>query len=135
MAVIVVTRLRLRDEALFDAFFAAAVAVGEQASNAKGCLGESVFADAHNVYWTVTGWEDRGVMADFVRSEPHLGTMARLDDWCDEATFVDWEQIAAELPDWKTCYDRLVSQGQAATLTHATAANATLAFPFPVGIS
>ena len=45
MAVIAVTRLRLRDQALFDAFFAAAVAVGEQVSSVKGCLGESVFAD------------------------------------------------------------------------------------------
>ena len=37
MAVIVVTRLRLADPALFDEFFAAAVAVTEQAQNSDGC--------------------------------------------------------------------------------------------------
>ena len=135
MAVMVVTRLRLRDPALFDEFFAAAVAVAEQATATQGCLGERALADANNVYWTITGWENRDVMVGFVHAEPHVTTMARLDDWCDEATFVDWEQTAPELPDWKTCYDHLVQDGQAATLLHATAANATLAFPMPVGIS
>jgi hypothetical protein len=135
MAVMVVTRLRLRDPALFDEFFGAAVAVAQQATATEGCLGESALADAHNVYWTITGWKDREVMAGFVRAEPHLATMARLDDWCDEASFADWEQTAEELPDWKTCHDHLIKEGQAATLTHATAANASLAFPVPVGSS
>jgi len=25
-------------------------------------------------------------------AEPHRTTMGRIDDWCDEATFINWEQ-------------------------------------------
>jgi heme-degrading monooxygenase HmoA len=129
MPVMVVTRLRLRDPASFDEFFAAAEAVAEQANASKGSLGERALADAHNAYWTITGWEDRPSVEAFVKSEPHLATEARLDEWCDEATFADWEQTDTELPDWKTCYEHLITEGQAAELTHASDANSTLDFP------
>jgi hypothetical protein len=65
----------------------------------------------------------------FMGTEPHLGTMARLDDWCDEATFAEWEQASEDLPDWQTSYRRLVDDGQAANLTHASDAHQTRAFP------
>ena len=58
--------------------------------------------------------------------------MARLDDWCDEATFVDWEQDGSALPDWQTSYRRLVADGEAASLTEPSAAHRTRAFPPPV---
>jgi quinol monooxygenase YgiN len=132
MAVIVVTRLRLRDPALLDEFFTAAVATLEQAKGSAGCLGADVLADAANTWWTVTSWQDREVMRAFVRTEPHLATMARLDGWCDEATFVDWEQASGDLPGWQACWQRIVADGQVAELSHATAAHATRDFPAPV---
>jgi len=135
MPVIVVTRLRLRDPAFLDEFFTAAVAVVEQAKNSDGCLGAAVLADASNVYWTLTAWQERGPMQAFVGSEPHLSTMAHIDDWCDEATFADWEQSSAGLPDWQASYRRLIADGQSASLTHATDAHQTLAFPAPVEAS
>jgi hypothetical protein len=98
MPVIVVTRLRLSDPALFEEFFAAAVAVTEQTKNSDGNLGADVLADANNVFWTLTAWQARDPMQAFVGSEPHLATMARLDDWCDEATFADWEQSSPACP-------------------------------------
>ena len=98
MPVIVVTRLRLKDPAFFDEFFASAVAVVEQAQNSEGNLGADVLAEANNTYWTRTVWQERNLMDAFVGSEPHLHIMSRIDDWCDEATFVEWEQAAAELP-------------------------------------
>jgi heme-degrading monooxygenase HmoA len=133
MPIMAVTRLRLRDPADFDAFFAAAVAVAEQANASQGCLGEHALADANNVYWTITAWEDRPSMIAFTRTQPHLDTEANLDRWCDEATFVDWEQAASELPDWQTGYDHLVADGQVAALAHGSPANASLDFPPPVG--
>src|SRR5579863_8915773 len=99
MAVIVITRLRLRDPALFDEFFASAVAVVEQATSSEGNLGADVLADANNTYWTRTAWRDRGVIGAFVGAQPHLATMGRIDEWCDEATFVDWDQPGDDLPD------------------------------------
>jgi hypothetical protein len=132
MAVIVVTRLRLIDPALFDEFFAAAVAVTEQAQNSDGNLGADVLADANNVFWTRTAWLARGSMEAFVGSEPHLSTMARIDDWCDEATFADWELSDPGLPDWQSGYERLIADGQVASLTHGSDAHKTRAFPAPV---
>jgi Antibiotic biosynthesis monooxygenase len=135
MPVIVVTRLRLSDPALFGEFFAAAVAVTEQAKNSDGNLGADVLADANNVFWTRTAWRARSPMQAFVGSEPHLATMARLDDWCDEATFADWEQTSPDLPDWQTSYGHLIADGTVASLAHASDAHETRAFPPPVRAS
>jgi hypothetical protein len=132
MPVIVVTRLRLRDPALFDQFFAGAVAVVEQAQGTEGNLSAEVLADANNTYWTRTAWQGRAEMGSFVGTEPHLSIMGRIDDWCDEATFVDWEQPSADPPDWQDGYRRLVADGQVSSLTHGTDAHRTRDFPAPV---
>ena len=132
MPVIVITRLRLRDPAFFDEFFASAVAVVEQAQATEGSLGADVLAEANNTYWTRTAWQERASMDGFVGTEPHLGTMNHIDDWCDEATFVDWEQPGADMPDWQEAHRRLVADGQASSLTHGTQANQTRDFPAPV---
>ena len=125
-------RLRLRDPALLDEFFTAAATVLEQAKNSRGNLGADVLADAHNTWWTLTAWQERDSIRAFMGTEPHLSTMARLDDWCDEATFTDWEQASEDLPDWQTSYRLLATDGQVASLTHASGANQTRAFPPPV---
>jgi quinol monooxygenase YgiN len=132
MPVIVVTRLRLRDPAFFDEFFASAVAVVEQAQAAEGNLSADVLAEANNTYWTRTAWQERESMDAFVGTEPHLHTMSRIDDWCDEATFVEWEQAGADLPDWQEGYSRLIASGQGPSLTNATQAHQTRDFPAPV---
>src|SRR5258708_5108602 len=66
MPVIVVTRLRLRDPAFFDEFFASAVAVVEQAQATEGNLSADVLAEANNTYWTRTAWQGRAAMGSFV---------------------------------------------------------------------
>jgi len=83
----------------------------------------------------VTGDPDHGdppeAVPAFVGSEPHRSTMARLDDWRDEATFADWQQSSPGLPDWQTSYRRLIAEGQVANLTHASGAHDTRACPTP----
>ena len=132
MPIIVVTRLRLRDPALLDEFFTDAVAAIEQATKADGNLGADALADANNAWWSVSAWQDRDRMRAFVGSEPHLGITARLDHYCDEATFVDWEQASPTLPDWRTNWSHLTADGKPAELTNASAANQTRDFPPPV---
>ena len=132
MPVVVITRLRLKDPALFDEFFASAVAAVEQAQTSAGNLGADVLADANNTYWTRTAWQERGAMHAFVGGEPHRSTMSRLDDWCDEATFIDWEQASADLPDWQASSARLIAEGQVASLTQPSDAHQSRAFPAPV---
>jgi quinol monooxygenase YgiN len=130
--VIVVTRLRLKDPALLNEFFTDAVAAIEQAQKSRGNLGADALADAHNAWWSASSWADRPPMQAFVNSEPHLAISQRLDHYCDEATFVDWEQDSAALPDWQTSWRHLTADGQVAELTHPSDANQTRAFPPPV---
>ena len=132
MPVIVVTRLRLRDPALLDEFFTAAVAAIEQAQQSAGNLGADALADADNAWWSVSAWQGRGPMQAFVDSEPHRGISTRLDHFCDEATFVDWEQPSPDLPDWQTSWRHITADGKVAELTHPSEANQTRAFPAPV---
>ena len=129
---LVVTRLRLRDPQFLDDFFAAAVAVVEQAKASEGNLAAEVLGEASNTYWTGTAWEDEDSMRSFMRREPHLSTMGRIDEWCDEATFVNWDQPEADLPDWQAAYERLSSDGQVVQLPHASSDNARRNFPTPV---
>jgi quinol monooxygenase YgiN len=109
VAVIVVTRLRLKVPGLLDEFFGDAVAAIEQAQKAEGNLGANALADADNAWWSVSSWESRAPMLAFVGSQPHQAIMGRLDHYCDEATFVDWEQPGGDLPDWQTSYQHLVA--------------------------
>src|SRR5215469_3999877 len=132
MPVIVVTRLRLKDPALLNEFFTDAVAAIEQAQKSEGNLGADALADANNAWWSVSSWADRGPTQAFVNSEPHLGISARLDHYCDEATFVDWEQDSPDLPDWQTSWRHLTADGQVAELTDPSAANQTRNFLPPV---
>jgi len=132
MPVIVVTRLRLKDLALLDEFFTDAVAAIEQAQQAAGNLGADALADANNAWWSKTAWTERGPMEAYVNAEPHLDISTRLDHYCDEATFVDWEQDSADLPDWPTSWRHLVADGMVAELTQPSPANQTRAFPPPV---
>ena len=129
---IVVTRLRLRNADQQNDFFTAAVAVLEQAERADGNLGRDVLADANHAWWTVTAWQDRAHMDAFVGANPHLDTMGQLDTWCDQAHFVDWEQDSADLPDWQTSYQRLITDGQVGELTNADPGHATRDLPPPV---
>ena len=133
MPVIVVTRLRLKDTALLDEFFTDAVAAIEQAQKSDGNLGADALADANNAWWSVSAWTGRDPMQAFVGAQPHLTIQGRLDHYCDEATFVDWEQASPDLPDWQTSWRHLTADGQAAELTHPSPANQTRGFPAPVG--
>jgi hypothetical protein len=130
--IIVVTRLRLKNPALLDEFFTDAVAAMEQAQKSEGNLGADALADADNAWWSVSAWRDREPMQAFVHSAPHSAILGRLDHYCDEATFVDWEQESPSLPDWPTCWQHLTADGKVAALSEASPINQTRAFPPPV---
>jgi len=132
MTIIVVTRLRLKDPALLDDFFTDAVAALEQAQKSDGNLGVDALGDANNAWWTVSSWRERRQMHSYVRSEPHQTIRSHLDRYCDEATFVAWEQDSPDLPDWQTNWRHLVADGLAADLTQPSASHQAREFPAPV---
>jgi hypothetical protein len=132
MPVIVVTRLRLQDPSDLNDFLTAAVALLEQAKNSSGVLGTDALAEANNTWWTCSAWDTRDSMQGFVNTDPHRSTMSRLDEWCDEASFVDWEQESAELPGWPESHRRIVADGTSAALSRPSDAHETRQFPAPV---
>jgi hypothetical protein len=67
-----------------------------------------------------------------MNTEPHLRTIGLVDRLRDEASFVEWEQDSSALSVWQTRWRRLVAGGRSATLTNASDANDTRAFPDPV---
>ncbi len=109
MPVIVVTRLRLKDPALADEFFADAVAAIEQAQKSAGNLATDALADADNAWWTVTAWQERRLMHAYVRTEPHQSIRARLDRFCDEATL---RRLGAGRPGSAGLADELAAPGR-----------------------
>ena len=125
---IVVTRLRLSHPRHRDAFLRAAASAIEQAADAPGNLGTEVLPQGNDVYWTRTAWSDRDAMVSFMTTEPHLGTMANLDEWCDEASFVEWEQPTPMFPEWTTAYDRLIRDGRSPTLNQPSPDHVTRSF-------
>jgi hypothetical protein len=115
-----------------DDFFAAASAALDAALKSDGNVHGDAIAEANNTWWTSSVWRDRGSMGSFVRTDAHRHAMGGMDDWCDEATFADWEQDDNALPDWQTAYQRLVVDGQSAKLPHGSAENDARDFPAPV---
>ena len=132
MPVVVVTRLRLRDPASFDEFFATLWQLSNRPRNRKAiflpmCLPKLTTPTGRELHGkTVVPWTPSSVR------NRTLSTMSRIRDWCDEATFIDWEQTGEEVPDWHDGYRRLVASGQSATLSHPTEAHHTRDFPEPV---
>ncbi len=126
---VVATRLRLSDPRHRREFLEAAAAAINQATATSGNLGVEVHSEANDVYWTRTAWTGRDSMLAFMTTQPHLGMMASLDEWCDEASFVEWEQPTPQFPAWSETYDRLVRDGRSSTLSQPSADHAARSFP------
>lgn len=94
MAIIVVTRLRLKDPALLDDFFTDALAAIEQAQKSDGNLGVDALADANNAWWSVTSWQERRLMQSYVRTDPHRTIQSHLDrltPWSSCSHLAGWD--------------------------------------------
>ena len=70
-------------------------------------------------------------MRAFRNSGNHRTAMPKLAGWCDEASYVHWEQADDLAPDLKTAHDRLVAEGVVSQVNHPSSVNATRAFPAP----
>lgn len=70
-------------------------------------------------------------MRNFMFNEPHRSAMAKLSEWCDEASIVHWTQENPQLPDWKEAHRRMVAEGRRSRVRRASEAHEKFEIPAP----
>src|SRR5262245_51453707 len=131
MPLISVTRLRVRSLRYLPGFIFFAVRSARQARRHPGNLGTGLLREANRTFWTRTAWRDEDVMRDFMMAMPHRRAMAKLLEWCDEATVVHWNQDSPVLPDWHEAYRRMMRDGRRSKVNHPSPAHEAYAIPPP----
>ena len=123
MALISVTRLRVRSFRYLPGFMFYAFFSIRQAKRASGNLGIGVLNDAHRTFWTRTAWQDEAAMRAFMMAVPHRRAMAKLVEWCNEASVVHWTQESPDLPDWHEAHRKMVAEGRRSKVRHPSPAH------------
>jgi quinol monooxygenase YgiN len=126
-----VTRLRIRKWRYLPAFLYFTLLSRWQARRAAGNLGTSVHRDDHLTFWTITVWQSEQALREFRNRGAHRRAMPRLRDWCDEATYVHWQQASAEPPSLAQACERLVREGIVSRVNQPSADHAARNFPAP----
>lgn len=131
MALIAITRLRVRFWRYLPAFFVQTLCSARQAKSAKGNLAVSVLSEGRKTFWTRTAWVDERAMRSYMLSAPHSQAMRKLPQWCDEAAVVHWTQESSQLPSWEDAHRRLQQDGRASRVNRPTEAHRLYRIPAP----
>jgi hypothetical protein len=131
MALISVTRLRVRSLAYLIQFVWEAVRSARQAEQSFGFLGGRLLRNPKNVFWTLTAWEDAVAMNAYRTEGAHRSVMPKLLIWCDEATVVHWNQESSELPSWQEAHRHMLKEGKLSKVNHPSAAQVANHIPVP----
>lgn len=125
------TRLRIRSWRFLPAFFLSTLDIRAELRRAEGFLGGSLLADRRRAFWTLTVWQNAEAMQRYILAGAHKRAMPKLAHWCDEACIVHWEQTSAEQPDWSEVHSRMLAEGRASRLSHASISHLTMEFAAP----
>ena len=112
MPFVSVTRLHLASRWSFPRFVFYALASSKQARRSPGFLTGWTSDDGQFGFWTATVWESLEAVRAFRNSGVHMRAMPKLLRWCDEASFVHWEQPEASAPGIDAAFDRLSRDGR-----------------------
>jgi hypothetical protein len=131
MALVSVTRLRVRSVWFLAPFISTTLKITRQVQRTSGFLGGRLLVEAKKVFWTVTVWEDGSAMNVFRTQGAHGGVMPKLLDWCDEASVVHWTQLEDALPSWKDAHYRMLKEGRPSKVKHPSPAQVSYEIPEP----
>ena len=124
MAVISITRLRVRSWRFLPDFLLHSVKITRQARAAPGNLGVEVFRDAGMTFWTKSAWRDESAMRAFMSSGAHKNVMPHLQRWCSEASVLHWEQETPRMPFWQDVGRRMQRDGRLVAVKRPSEAHA-----------
>jgi len=131
MALVSITRLRLRSWRFLPMFAWYVLRSARQAARAEGNLAAKLLRDRRNTFWTGTIWTGETAMKKFMTSGAHGQAMRKLAEWCDEAAVVRWTQGSADLPSWQEAYQRLQKDGRRSKVNHPSPGHLAHEFPAP----
>lgn len=118
MPLISITRLHLRSVRFFPSFGLYTVGSVRQVRRAPGFVGGWLASEGLRGFWTATAWRDIESMRAFRNGAPHLTAMRKLLHWCDEASYVHFEQASSALPEVAAAYQRLAESGTVSKVLH-----------------
>jgi quinol monooxygenase YgiN len=131
MVFISVTRLHLRSPLYLPLFLWSVWLTTRQSINTPGFLGGQLLRDGNQTFWTMTAWEEQAAMKIYRNSGAHRSVMPRIQDWCDEASVVHWQQEDSTLPNWEEVYRRMVAKGFLTKLSQPSPAHLQREIPKP----
>lgn len=85
--------------------------VQRQLSRSKGPIGYSMDSDIRRLhFWTLSVWEDRDSLSEFIRALPHGDVMDKMTPLMGETKFIYWNVDASEIPlRWDAAKARMAS--------------------------
>lgn len=96
----VTTRSRLRGFHRFPQMFIASRRIRKQLAETPGCVRFASIIAGPREFWTITVWESRDKMLDFMRSGPHEEIMWLFGKWLDSFWLMRWRPTADEYGTW-----------------------------------
>jgi hypothetical protein len=118
MPIASITRLHLRSGRFLPPFLWYTFRSARQAKRTPGNLGVQLRRTDGLAFWTLSMWRTIEAMKKFMFALPHKEAMRKLPQWCDEASFSDWEQASAEWPSWDQAAEKLHASGHFAKVLH-----------------
>jgi hypothetical protein len=119
-----ITRLRVRRRWFLPSFLFHALRTRRQVERSTGFLGGAFARELPLVFWTFTVWTDEYAMRAFRNTADHMRAMPHLMRWCDEASYVHWQQDDAFTPTPAVAFARLRDTGKTSKVSHPSAAHA-----------
>ena len=112
MALVSITRLKVRAWWLLPNFFWHALRSTSHARTSAGFLGGGTAIERGFAFWTTTVWADEAAMRGFRNSGAHMKAMPRLIEICDEASYGHWQQDGDTPPTLDEMHRKMLELGK-----------------------
>ena len=122
--IVSITRLHVRRWRFIPLFLIHTHRSLRQAQSSGGFAGGRLAGELPLGFWTFTVWTDSKAMLQFRNSADHLKAMPRLLNWCDEASYVHWQQDDSSVPSPAVAFERLRGSGKLSKVRHPSSAHA-----------